>query len=321
MWDAGRRPPRGKSSREKGAMAGKRYLVRRESLVGYLWLAPAFLYLAAMVGYPLLFNLVLSFQDVTASTILKQSKDFVGLRNYVRVVTDPLFLRVLKNSFTFTLGCIFFQFTIGFGLALLFNLRFPFSGFFRGLLLVTLMVPTVVVSVLFKWLLSGDFGLINEVLVQIRVLKAPVAWLAEPRTALAGVMLANIWIGISFNTMLLAPGIAAISPSLYEAAAIDGAGPLKRFRYLTLPLLNSTIMVVLLLGFIYTFKIFGLIYAMTGGGPVNATNVLPIQAYKLSFSFFDFGQGAAANVLLLVILLAVIAVYLILVSGEETMES
>jgi multiple sugar transport system permease protein len=133
-------------------------------------------------------------------------------------------------------------------------------------------------------------------------------------------MLTNIWIGISFNTMLLAPGIAAISPSLHEAAAIDGAGPLKRFRYITLPLLNSTIMIVLLLGFIYTFKIFGLIYAMTGGGPVNATNVLPIQAYKLSFSFFEFGQGAAANVLLLAILLVVIAVYLILVSGEESLE-
>jgi multiple sugar transport system permease protein len=302
-------------------MAGKRKLARREQLVGYLWLAPAFLYLTVMVGYPLLFNLVLSFQEVTASTILKHSRDFVGLRNYFHVVTDPLFLRVLKNSFVFTLGCIFFQFTMGFALALLFNLSFPLAGFLRGLLLVTLMVPTVVVSVLFKWLLSGDFGLINEILVQMRILQAPIAWLAGPRTALAGVMLANIWIGISFNTMLLAPGIAAISPSLYEAAAIDGAGPLKRFRYITLPLLNSTIMVVLLLGFIYTFKIFGLIYAMTGGGPVNATNVLPIQAYKLSFSFFEFGQGAAANVLLLVILLALIVVYLTLVSAEESMES
>lgn len=295
-------------------------LLQKEQAVGYLWLAPAFLYLIVMVGYPLIYNLILSFQEVSASTILARSKEFIGLKNYIRVVKDPIFLQVLKNSFIFTLGCIFFQFTIGFALALLFNLRFPLAGFFRGLLLVTLMVPTVVVSVLFKWLLNGDFGLINELLIRLHVLNKGIAWLAEPKTALGGVMFANIWIGISFNTMLLAPGIAAISPSLYEAAAIDGAGPLKRFRYLTLPLLSSTILVVLLLGFIYTFKIFGLIYAMTGGGPVNATNVLPIQAYKLSFSFFDFGQGAAANVLLLLILLAVIAVYLILVSGEELME-
>lgn len=295
-------------------------LLQKERAVGYLWLAPAFLYLIVMVGYPLVFNLVLSFQEVSSATLLARSKEFVSLKNYIRVVKDPVFLQVLKNSFVFTLGCIFFQFTIGFALALFFNLRFPLAGSFRGLLLVTLMVPTVVVSVLFKWLLSGDFGLINELLIRLHVLDKGIAWLAEPKTALAGVMFANIWIGISFNTMLLAPGIAAISPSLYEAAAIDGAGPLKRFRYLTLPLLSSTIMIVLLLGFIYTFKIFGLIYAMTGGGPVNATTVLPIQAYKLSFSFFEFGQGAAANVLLLLILLAVISVYLVLVSGEELME-
>jgi len=282
----------------------KKTLFQNEHVVGYIWLAPAFIYLLTMVGYPLIFNLVLSFQDVTSTTLLKPSKDFIGLKNYIHVISDPIFGKVLKNSFIFTFGCIFFQFTIGFALALLFNLDFPLAGSFRGLLLVTLMVPTVVVSVLFKWLLSGDFGLINEFLI----------------TALAGVMLANIWIGISFNTMLLAPGIASISPSLYEAATIDGAGTLKRFRFITLPLLRPTIMIVLLLGFIYTFRIFGLIYAMTSGGPVNATNVLPIQAYKLSFSFFDFGQGAAANCILLSILLVAISVYLLLVSGEELME-
>jgi len=298
----------------------KKTLFQNEHVVGYIWLAPAFIYLLTMVGYPLIFNLVLSFQDVTSTTLLKPSKDFIGLKNYIHVISDPIFGKVLKNSFIFTFGCIFFQFTIGFALALLFNLDFPLAGSFRGLLLVTLMVPTVVVSVLFKWLLSGDFGLINEFLIRIHVLKKGIAWLAEPKTALAGVMLANIWIGISFNTMLLAPGIASISPSLYEAATIDGAGTLKRFRFITLPLLRPTIMIVLLLGFIYTFRIFGLIYAMTSGGPVNATNVLPIQAYKLSFSFFDFGQGAAANCILLSILLVAISVYLLLVSGEELME-
>jgi multiple sugar transport system permease protein len=304
----------------KGFMGEKLLLLQSEHVVGYVWLTPAFVFLVVMVGYPLIYNLILSFLDVTSATLLKPSKQFIGLKNYILVMKDPIFTRVVKNSFIFTLGCIFFQFTIGFALALLFNLEFPLAGAFRGLLLVTLMVPTVVVSVIFKWLLSGDFGLINELLIGLHLLKKGVAWLAEPRTALAGVMLANIWIGISFNTMLLAPGLAAISPSLYEAATIDGAGPVKRFRYITLPLLRPTIMIVLLLGFIYTFRIFGLIYAMTGGGPVNATNVLPIQAYKLSFSFFNFGQGAAANVMLLGILLTVIAVYLSFVSGEELME-
>ncbi len=295
--------------------------LRQERVVGYWWLAPAFIFLILMLAFPIIFNFILSFQEATTTTLLQPFKEFVGLKNYLAVLEDPLFPLVLRNSFVFTIGCIFFQFTIGFALALLFNLRFPLAGFLRGLLLVTLMVPTVVVSVLFRWLLSGDFGLINEALVRLHLLKRAVAWLAEPKTALAGVMLANIWIGISFNTMLLAPGIASIAPSLYEAAAIDGAGPVRRFFSITLPLLSSNILIVLLLGFIYTFRIFGLIYAMTSGGPVNATNVLPIQAYRLSFSFFEFGQGAAANVLLLVILLAIIALYLVLLSGEERMES
>lgn len=295
-------------------------VLRKGGVVGYLWILPAFLYIILMMGYPVIFNTILSFQNVTVATLLNPQKEFVGLKNYLDVINDPVFYMVVRNSFVFTVGCIFFQFIIGFALALLFNLKFPLAESLRGVLLITLMIPTVVVSIIFKWLLNGDFGLINELLMQAGLLDKGIAWLAEPRTALAGVMLANIWIGISFNTMILAPGIASISPSLYEAAAIDGAGPLKRFKYVTLPLLRPTILIVLVLGFIYTFRIFGLIYAMTGGGPVNATNVLPIQAFKLSFSFFNFGQGAAATSILLSILLLVIFIYLALISREELME-
>jgi multiple sugar transport system permease protein len=295
-------------------------LIRKGEVVGYLWILPAFLYIILMMGYPIIFNIILSFQDVTTTTLLNPVKEFIGLKNYFDVIKDPVFHKVIGNSFVFTVGCIFFQFTIGLALALLFNLNFPLAGSMRGVLLITLMVPTVVVSIIFRWLLSGDFGLINELLMQVGLLDKGIAWLAEPKMALGGVMLANIWIGIPFNTMILAPGIASISPTLYEAAAIDGAGQVKRFIYITLPLLRPTILIVLVLGFIYTFRIFGLIYAMTSGGPVNATTVLPIQAYKLSFSFFKFGQGAAATNILLSILLIIIFIYLTLVSREEVME-
>lgn len=287
---------------------------------GYLWILPAFLFIILMIGYPLIFNIILSFQDVTTTTILSPVKEFIGFKNYIGVVKDPVFYEVLKNSFIFTIGCVFFQFTIGLVLALLFNLKFPLSGSIRGILLITLMVPTVVVSILFRWLLSGDFGLINEILIQMGILEKGIAWLAQPSKALGGVMLANIWIGIPFNMMLLAPGISAISPSLYEAASIDGAGPFKKFRYITLPMIRPAILVTLVLGFIYTFRIFGLIYAMTSGGPVNSTTVLPIQAYKLSFSFFNFGRGAAATIILLAILIIIILIYLRLVGREEVME-
>ena len=295
-------------------------LIRKGGVVGYLWILPAFLYIILTMGYPIIFNIILSFQDVTTTTLLNPVKEFIGLKNYFDVIKNPVFHKVIENSFVFTVGCIFFQFTIGLALALLFSLNFPLAGSMRGVLLITLMVPTVVVSIIFRWLLSGDFGLINELLMQVGLLDKGIAWLAEPKMALGGVMLANIWIGIPFNTMILAPGIASISPTLYEAAAIDGAGQVKRFIYITLPLLRPTILIVLVLVFIYTFRIFGLIYAMTGGGPINSTNLLPIQAYKLSFSFFNFGQGAAAIGILLSILLLIILVYLMLVSREEVME-
>lgn len=295
-------------------------LIRKGGVVGYLWILPAFLYIILMMGYPIIFNIILSFQDVTTTTLLNPVKEFIGLKNFFDVIKDPVFRKVIENSFVFTVGCIFFQFTIGLVLAMLFNMNFPLAGSMRGVLLITLMVPTVVVSIIFRWLLSGDFGLINELLMQVGLLDKAIAWLAEPKMALGGVMLANIWIGIPFNTMILAPSIASISSTLYEAAAIDGAGQVKKFIYITLPLLRPTILIVLVLGFIYTFRIFGLIYAMTGGGPINSTNLLPIQAYKLSFSFFNFGQGAAAIGILLSILLLIIFVYLTLVSREEVME-
>lgn len=288
--------------------------------VGYLYILPAFIYIVLVMIYPLAFNLILSFQEVNMMTLMKPTKALIGLENYKRVITSFIFPISLKNSFIFTIGCIFFQFTIGFAFALLFSLSFPMASHLRGSLLITLMVPQVVVSILFKWLLSGDYGLINELLIKLHFIKEGLAWLADPKTALAGVMLANIWIGIPFNMMILASGLTAIPPDIYEAAAVDGAGPLRRFIYLTLPLLRPSILIVLTLGFIYTFRIFGLIYAMTGGGPIDSTTVLPILAYKLSFLFFEFGQGAAATNILLIVLFIIIAVYLILIAKEEPRE-
>jgi len=287
---------------------------------GYLYILPAFIYIVLVMIYPLSFNLILSFQEVNLTTLMKPTKDFIGLENYRQVVTSLTFLISLKNSLIFTIGCIFFQFTIGFAFALLFSLSFPLAGHLRGSLLITLMVPQVAVSILFRWLLSGDYGLINELLIKLHFIEEGIAWLSDPKTALAGVMLANIWIGIPFNMMILASGLTAIPPDIYEAAAVDGAGPLRRFASLTLPLLRPSILIVLTLGFIYTFRIFGLIYAMTGGGPINSTTVLPILAYKLSFLFFEFGQGAAATNILLILLFIIISAYLILTAREEARE-
>jgi multiple sugar transport system permease protein len=286
---------------------------------GYLFLLPALAYIGLTMLYPVYSNLRMSLHDVNVGTFLSGDQPFVGLDNYRTMFDDPVFRKALGLSLVFTAASLAFQFTIGFALALFFNRPFPGNGLLRALILLAWMLPTVVSGSLFRWMLDGDYGVLNYALRSLSLQEQNRYWLLEPDTALAGTILANIWVGIPFNMVLLLAGLQSISPTLYEAASIDGAGAWERFRSLTLPLMRPVALSVLLLGLIYTFKVFDLIYVMTGGGPVDATTVLPIHTYKLSFSFFRFGEGAAASTLLLLGLLGVAVLYLWLSRREEVM--
>jgi multiple sugar transport system permease protein len=175
----------------------------------------------------------------------------------------------------------------------------------------------VVTGSLFRWMLDGDYGVVNFFLHGLGLLDDKVFWLTEPNTALIGTILTNIWIGVPFNMVLLLAGLQSISPTLYEAARVDGANAWRRFLHITLPMMRPVMLIVIMLGFIYTFKVFDLIFVMTGGGPVDATTVLPIYVYEQTFEFFYFGQGAAAATLILIIPLSLALIYLRLVRREE----
>jgi multiple sugar transport system permease protein len=283
----------------------------------YLFVAPALIYITLTMLYPVASNLRMSFYDINVSTFLANSAPFVGLANYGKVIGDPAFQHALGLSLLFTGGSLLFQFTIGFALALFFSRPFPGNGLLRALLLLAWMLPTVVSGSIFRWMLDGSFGIINFILQNLGLLQGTRFWLTDPNTALIGTIVANIWVGIPFNMVLLLPGLQSISPSLYEAASIDGAAPWQSFRYITLPLMRPVALSVLLLGIIYTFKVFDLVYVMTRGGPVDATTVLPIYVFNLSFSFFRFGEGAATAILLLLSLVIVAIAYLWLSQREE----
>lgn len=282
----------------------------------YLFLAPAMVLILAVMVYPLAYELYLSVHDVTIAGSAGQAP-FVGLEQYRAVATDPAFAQALWVTVIYTAGSLFFQFTIGLALALFFNQTFPGHGVMRALMLLGWMIPLVVTGNLFRWMLNGQYGVIN-LLLNLGPLEAGRAWLTDPTTALIGVIVANIWVGIPFNMVLLLAGLQGISLSLYEAAKIDGANAIQRFLYVTLPQLKPVIAIVLLLGFIYTFKVFDLIFVMTGGGPVNATTVLPIYVYDVLFEFFRFGRGAAASILVLVLPIIISLVYLRLLRREES---
>lgn len=296
---------------------GDRLKSVKPSRIGdYLFLAPAMIFVVAVLIYPLAYELYMSVYGVTVGNFIAGTAPFVGLEQYREVVADPAFRHSFWITLIYTVSCLVFQFTIGLSLALFFNRAFPGHRLMRALMLLGWMIPLVVTGNLFRWMLNGQYGVFN-LLMDLGPLDAGRAWLADPGAALVGVIVANIWVGIPFNMVLLLAGLQGISVSLYEAAKIDGANAVQRFLYITLPQLRPVMLIVLLLGFIYTFKVFDLIFVMTGGGPVNATEVLPIYVYDVVFEFFRFGRGAAAAILVLVLPIIMSLAYLRLLRAEE----
>jgi multiple sugar transport system permease protein len=285
--------------------------------IGLLYALPAFLYMLFFVGYPIVSNLILSLQNVTVRNLVRGSRDFIGFDNYIKLMHDPVFLRAMFNTLLFTVSCLVVQFVIGFALALLFQKDFPFARPVRGLLMIPWMIPMTVTALIFKFMFSTDVGIINYFLKSAGLITENIQWLTSPSTAMTAVITANIWIGIPFNTILISTGLTTIPLELYESAAIDGANGRQKFFKITLPLMRTTIESLLVLGFIYTFKVYDMVYVMTGGGPVNSTHLLSTYSYKLSFEMFQYSLGSSAANVLLVILLLVGVVYLkITMKGE-----
>lgn len=292
-------------------MAAKK---RREA---YIFILPGFIYLVAICGYPLIYNLILSFKNVSVKNLATGASIFVGLDNYKQLFADPTFQLVFKNTIEFTLACLVVQFTIGFLFAMFFSKKFTLAGPIRGLVLVGYMMPMSVTALLGKNLFLLDGGVINDLLMKVHLISSPIDWLVNGGTALGAVIAVNCWVGIPFNMLLLTSGLTGISTDIYESASMDGANAFKRFIYITLPLMKPAMLSVLMLGFIYTFKAFDLMYIMTAGGPFNSTDVLGTYAYSKAFTQYEFSQGSAIAMVLFACLFLVGIFYLKLLSKED----
>lgn len=285
---------------------------------GYLFLLPSALFLLVVIGYPLFDTVRMAFQEVTLGTLSRGERPFIGLENFHNVFDDPAFFTALQNSLIFTIASVLFQFLIGLALAIILNEVFPLRHIFRGLLLSGWRIPPIVSGTIFLWLFNYDFGFVNFLLMKLGVIHEPVRWLLNRDYALLTVILTNIWLGIPFNIILLAGGLTGLPEDIYEAAKVDGANRFQKFVHMTLPLMKPTILATLMLGFIYTLRVFDVIWVMTGGGPVNATEVLPTLAYRESFNRFNFGEGAAISVIMLC-MLSVVALFYVRTTGDEGM--
>ena len=250
-------------------------------------------------------------------TFRDRAQVFVGLENYRTLLSHPVFMQALRQTFIFTIACLIAQFSIGFVLALFFSQKFPLCGPIRGTIVIGFMMPMSVTGLIWANMFQTNTGIINHMLLSIGIIQAPLEWLISGDLALISVIIANVWVGIPFNMLLLTAGLTNISTEVYESASIDGANLFQRLFYITFPLLRPAIMAVLMLGFIYMFRIFDLIMIMTNGGPLFFTQVLSTYSYRLAFTEHNFSQGATGGVILFLCLMAVGCFYLWLIRKEE----
>lgn len=293
------------SSRRPGPRRGG---LKWERFFQLMFLVPAAVYLLLFFGYPVVKNIIMSFQAYTTTTFYTGVAPWVGIQNYAKVIGSQIFGTALLNTALFTIGSIVAQFALGLACALFFRRHFPLSGLLRSLLLLPWLLPLIVSSAVWKWILDQDSGVLNQGLHAFGIGSVP--WLTSTSVALLTVIGVNVWIGIPFNTTILYGGLQDIPPELYEAAALDGATGWKAFRSITWPLLRPVVSVTLVLGVVYTIKVLDIILGLTNGGPANATQTIATQSYDLSFKQFEFGQGAALSNILIVISALFAIVYL-----------
>jgi multiple sugar transport system permease protein len=264
------------------------------------FLAPIGIYLIAFYAYPLYRNLDLSLRDYTVRSFVRGDAPFIGIRNYQTVFADPTFEPALVHTLVFTVGSLFFQFTIGLALAVFFSHNFRLSSTLRALFLVPWLLPLIVSASTWSWMLNSEAGVVNAALGFVGI--ESIHWLTSPDWSLVSVVIANIWIGIPFNLVVLHSGLQGIPQQVHEAAALDGASSWQRFWRVTFPLLRPVSAITILLGFVYTLKVFDIIWIMTRGGPVDSSTTFATWSYRLGFGspLPRFGPGAAVGNLLIV---------------------
>jgi len=278
-----------------------------EGRFALLLLLPAAVVVFGVVLYPVARTLVVSLFDVTSP--LPGSYPFVGLSNYVKVFRDPAFYPVLGHTLYFTLVSTALELTLGIGVALILNAPLRARWLWRSLAILPWALPTIVNGALWRWIYNGQYGALNGLLEAVH-LGGGHQWLGSPFLALNMVIVADVWKNTSIVAFFILAGLQTIAPELYEAARIDGAGAPRIFRQVTLPLIMPSIAMVLILRTIEAFKVFDIIYVMTGGGPASGTQTIAFYTYLQAFSNQLFGYGSALAYLIVLAVFALAMSYL-----------
>jgi multiple sugar transport system permease protein len=273
-----------------------------ERALGYMLVAPVVILLVGLIAYPFAIAVGYALSDRT----LADSGHFVGLGNFVTLFHDDIYRQTLRNTFLYTIGSVVLKVILGVGLALILNEAFPFRRLVRAAILLPWIVPTVLGTMAWLWMFNPNFSVINWVLVHGGLMREGLPWLTDSNLALVSVIIVNTWRGMPFMAITVLAGLQSIPPDLYDASQIDGANKWQRFRFVTLPLVMPVLLTALVLSTIWTFSDFSVVFGLTQGGPMNATQVLATLSYQDALASGNIGEGAAISLTMLPILLVMI---------------
>lgn len=272
----------------------------RKEWTAYLFLLPSLLQFFILTLFSVIFSFYLSFHEWN---ILEPEKPFVGLENYARLLTDRRVHQAIFNTVYYTAVSVPLTLVCGLLVALLLNNQIRGRGIFRAIFYLPGITSAVAVAVVWKWVFNGDFGLINYYLIQLGLIGEPIRWLTDPNLAMPSIIIVSIWGGVGGSMIIYLAGLQAIPEELYDAAKVDGAGPVRRLVSITVPLLGPSTFFLLITSIIGAFQQFGLPYLMTAGGPLGRTTTIAYHLYQSAFKNFDMGYAAAMSYVLFAMIL------------------
>jgi len=310
--------PTGEVARRAGARRTRptsgRQFNGRSALTILAYLAPAFVFVIIFTYYPLVVGGQMAFRKWSLWDLT--STPFVGLQNFMTLFADPLFGKVMLNSLIWVVGSLVPQFLIGFLIALGLRRQFRFRGLYQAVVFYPWAVSGFLIGILFRWMFNSEFGVINDMLMRVGLVDRPVPWLADPDLALVSVIIANVWYGVTFFAIMILAALQSVPDELYEAAALDGAGRWRTLVLVTIPTIRTTLMLTVLLRVIWIFNFPDIIYAMTGGGPANQTQIATTWMIQYTQQG-DYGLASALGFIIMGVLVVFTGLYLMMLNRER----
>jgi len=289
----------------------------KNSKIFLIFLIPTFISIILLTYIPVLNGLIIAFQNYNLFNL--SNIHFIGFKNFQAVLNDTnfSFLHILLNTFLWVTVSLFFQFVLGFVLALLMQKPFKGRGLYSGLVFYPWALSGFAIGLIWAWMFNGQFGIINDLLQKIGLVHQNIGFLSDPKYALISVIIANIWYGVPFFAIMLLAALQSVPLELYEAAEIDGAGHFKKLFHITIPYIKPTIISTTLLRAIWIMNFPEIIYGMTSGGPANSTNILATQMINKIYNFYDYGQASAIGLMIMGIMIIYAIIYLKVTYLEE----